>query len=196
MPLAMLKFAAQEHGAGHSMRFLVSALAWLATLAIADGEPMLTISCDKPTGFNIAYGTSFKERLEASEKKQPEPPPALTGPNEDGYLGKPTFIIDSNRKKMTVIWAELPEDVELRKQAKQFNMPMMPPPPAADGAVVLFFQEQISAVQVEPWSIMTYSFFPTIGTAFIGQQWMQPGSKSTRQLATFARCEFSWTNPR
>src|SRR5260370_22184037 len=113
MPLAMLKFAAQEHGAGHFMRFLVSAVAWLATLAIADAEPMLTISCDKPTGFNIAYGrTSLKERLEALEKKQPEPPPALTVPNQDGYLGKLTFIIDSNRKKITVIWAQLPQDVQ------------------------------------------------------------------------------------
>jgi hypothetical protein len=83
----------------------------------------------------------------------------------------------------------------LRKQAKKFNLPQMPPPPASDATIVLFMKEQISAIQVDLWSIMTYSFFPTVGTAFIGQQFIQIGSKSTRQLATFAHCEFSWTNP-
>jgi hypothetical protein len=85
--------------------------------------------------------------------------------------------------------------VELRKRAKQFNMPMMPPPPASDAIVVMFLKEQISAIEVEPWSIMTYSFFPTLGTAFISNQGMVLGSKNTTQLATFARCEFSWSLP-
>ena len=49
--------------------------------------------------------------------------------------------------------------------------------------------------EAEPWSIMTYSFFPTVGKAFIGQQFMDLGSKNIRQLATFAHCEFSWNNP-
>jgi hypothetical protein len=43
---------------------------------------------------------------------------------------------------------------------------------------------------------MTYSFFPTIGTAFIGQQAMLLGLDGTKQAATFAHCEFSWTNPK
>jgi len=162
----------------------------------AEAEPLVTISCDKPTGFNIRYGTTLKERVEAGGNKQSEPPPKLRGPVEDGYLGRPTFIIDSNRRDMTVVWAELPEEVELRKRAKELNLPQIPPPPATDATVILFFKEHISAIEVEPWSIMTYSFFPTLGTAFIGQQAMQPGSKSTIQLATFAHCEFSWTNPK
>jgi hypothetical protein len=173
----------------------IAALA-LACIAMpkAEAEPLVTISCDKPKGFNIAYGTTLVERADAREKKQPEPPPKLRGPTEDGYVGTPTFVIDSNKEKMTVIWAEPPEDVELRKRAKELNLPQLPPPPAAEATVVLFFSEQISAVEVEPWSITTYSFFPTLRTAFIGQQAMQPGSKSTTQLATFAHCEFSWTN--
>jgi hypothetical protein len=105
------------------------------------------------------------------------PPRKLTGPNEDGYGGKPTFVIDSNRRKMTVIWAELPEDAELRKRAKELNLPQIPPPPASDATIVLFLTEQISAIQVEPGLIMTYSFFPTIGTAFIGEQFIHLGSK-------------------
>jgi hypothetical protein len=96
---------------------------------------------------------------------------------------------------MTVVWAELPEDAELRKRAKEMNIPQLPPPSASDATVVLFSRDQISAIEAEPWSMTTYSFFPTLGTAFIGQQAMQPGSKNTVQLATFAHCEFSWTNP-
>lgn len=95
---------------------------------------------------------------------------------------------------MTVIWAELPEDVELRKQAKELNLPQTPPPPATDAIIVLFSTDQISAIEAEPWSIMTYSFFPKMGTAFISEQYIQFG-KDTRQMATFAHCEFSWTNP-
>jgi hypothetical protein len=129
------------------MRQCAGTLMMLMALALtctavpkAKAEPLVTISCDKPKGFNIAYGTTLKERAEAREKKQPEPPPKLTRPNEDGYLGTPTFVIDSNKKDMTVIWAELPEDVRLRKQAKELNIPQIPPPPATDAIVVLFSQ--------------------------------------------------------
>jgi hypothetical protein len=62
------------------------------------------------------------------------------------YAGKPTFIIDTNRKDMTVVWSELPDDVKLRQQAKELGLPQMPPPPAANATVVLFLDEQISAV--------------------------------------------------
>jgi hypothetical protein len=122
------------------------------------------------------------QRFEASQKKQPEPPPALSGPNKDGYGGKPTFVIDSNAKDMTVIWAELPEDVELRKQAKELKLPQMPPPPATDATIVWFSQDQISAIQVDLASVMTYSFFPKLGTAFIGQQYMQLGAKTAIEI--------------
>jgi hypothetical protein len=81
-------------------------------------------------------------------------------------VATPTFIIDSNEKKMTAIWAEPPEDAELRKRAKELNVPQMPPPPATEATVVWFTKEQISAIQVEPWSITTYSFYPNIRHRF------------------------------
>ena len=88
----------------------------------AQSEPLVTISCEKPNGFNIAYGTSFTERVGADQKKQPEPGPSLKGPTKDGYSGAPTFIIDSNKKEMIAVWAELPEDVELKKaRAERFG---------------------------------------------------------------------------
>jgi hypothetical protein len=130
----------------------------LPTISIA--EPLVTIPCDKPNGFNMQYGVSFTERLEAARNNLPEPTkPKLTGPTKDGYAGKPTFIIDTNRKDMTVVWSELPDDVKLRQQAKDLGLPQIPPTPATNANIILFFNEQISAVLVEPWSIMTFSFF-------------------------------------
>jgi hypothetical protein len=169
----------------------------LLTSPMAKAEPLVTISCDKPNGFRIEYGTSPEERIEASQKNQPSPPPTLRGPNKDSYLGTPTFIIDSNKTKMTVVWSELPEDLESRKRAKELDLPWLSPtPPAAEASVVMFFPDQISAVQVEAFLIMTYSFFPKLRTAFIGEQNIDSVYKNTTEIATFAHCEFSWTNPK
>ena len=184
---------------GLLMRLSLSVTAILALTYIvvpsASAEPQVTISCDKPNGVSIAYGASLQERLEAREKNQPEPPPALKEPTKNGYAALPTFFIDSNRKKMTVIWTKPPEDAEARKVDKERDLLTIPPPPATEATVVLFTDDQISAIETDLWSIMTYSFFPKIGTAFIGQQAMQPGTKSVMQIATFAHCQFSWTNP-
>src|SRR5262249_4373946 len=171
------------------------ALACVGAISRAGAEPLVTISCEKPDGVSISYGSSLQERVEAREKNQPEPLPTLNEPAKNGYAALPTFVIDSNRKKMTVIWTELPEDAEARKVAKERNLLTIPTPPATDATVVLFTDDQISAIETDLWSIMTYSFFPKIGSAFIGQQAMQPGTKSAIELATFAHCQFSWTNP-
>jgi hypothetical protein len=52
---------------------------------------------------------------------------------------------------MTTIWAELPEDVELRKKAKELNLPQIPPPPATEATILLFSVEQISAIEADLW---------------------------------------------
>jgi len=178
---------------GGGMRVTVGIVIIAITCSVAAqafAVPLVTITCDKPNGFNLSYGVSFTERL--NTKNEQEPNPSLKGPTKDGYAGKPTFVIDSDEKKMTVIWSELPEDVELRKKAKEMGLPQMPPPAAADAMIVWFSKDQISAIQAEPWSITTYSFFPKMGTAFIGQQSMDLGMKNSRQIATLAHCEFSW----
>src|SRR5262245_42166766 len=103
------------------MRLLLSTMALLALTCAhpttkAAAEPLVTISCEKPDGINISYGgASLQESVEAREKNQPEPPPTLKEPTKDGYAALPTFIIDSNKKKMTVIWSELRE---VRRQEK------------------------------------------------------------------------------
>src|SRR5262249_10125513 len=131
-------------------------------------------------GFKMEYGISPFERMRAGMNKEPEPTkPTLRGPTKDDYVGKPAFVIDSNKQKITVIWNELPEDAAWRKQAKEAGLPQTPPAPATDGVIVQFSLEQISAIQAELWSTMTYSFFP----------------KMAIQMATFAHCDFSWSNP-
>jgi hypothetical protein len=162
----------------------------------AIAEPLVTISCEKPEGVSMAYGVSLTERMNGSANSQSgKIEPSLKGPTKDGYRGKPTFVIDSNKKNITIAWTEFPEDPELQKQAKEAGLPQLPPVPAAEGTVVQFFAELISAVQVDPWSIMTFSFFPKLGTAFISQQAISLASKNTHQAALFAHCEFSWSRP-
>lgn len=162
----------------------------------AFAEPLVTISCEKPEGVSTAYGVSLTDRMNAPANSQSgKIEPSLKGPTKDGYRGKPTFVIDSDKKNITISWTELPEDAELQKQAKAAGLPQIPPVPAAEGTVVQFFTEQISAVQVDPWSIMTFSFFPKLGTTFISQQAIDLASKNTHQAALFAHCEFSWSRP-
>jgi hypothetical protein len=60
--------------------------------AEAHAEPLVTISCGKPNGFNIAYGTSLIERFEASEKKQPELTAAQTNRTERRWLWRKANI--------------------------------------------------------------------------------------------------------
>lgn len=170
-------------------------LAFIGAATEANAEPLVTVSCEKPTGFSITYGVALTDQADAAAKPQPEPAPTLKGPITDGYLTRPTFVIDSDRKKLTVLWAEPPEETEFRKLLPQLNLPQLPPPPGTDATIVSFFKEQISAIDARPWSIMTYSFFPTVGKAFIGQQFIDLGSKNIRQLATVTNCEFSWSNP-
>lgn len=144
----------------------------------------------------MAYGVSLAERMNAPAGGQSgKVEPSLKGPTKDEYRGKPTFVIDSDKKDVAISWTEFPEDPELQKQAKESGLPHLPPVPASRGSVVGFFDEQISAVQAEPWSIMTFSFFPKLGIAFISQQAISLASKNTHQVASFARCQFSWTRP-
>src|SRR5215467_6986498 len=92
------------------------AFAYISFTLNAEAGPLVTISCEKPNGFNIEYGTPFWDSAHASEKNQPEPAPTFRGPTKDGYSATPMFIVDSNKKKMTAVWSELPEDAAARKK--------------------------------------------------------------------------------
>jgi hypothetical protein len=171
--------------------FVLCAVLAIALSANAIADPLVTISCEKPEGVSMAYGVSLADRMNAPGKVEP----SLKGPTKDEYRGKPTFVIDSDKKNVLISWTEFPEDPELQKQAKESGLPHLPPVPSARGSIVEFFDEQISAVQAEPWSIMTFSFYPKLGIAFISQQAISLASKNTHQVASFTRCQFSWTRP-
>jgi hypothetical protein len=170
--------------------FIIASL--FSTLCLA--EPLVTISCHEPNGFSMSYGSSAQERVQAERHKKPEPKPHFTGPTKDGYLMNPTFIVDSSKKKLTVIWAESASDVELRKKSKELNLPPpSAPPPAVDADIIMFMPDQISALQVAPPNAVTmYSFFPKLGTAFFSTQASELNGKNTKQMSVFSACEFSW----
>jgi hypothetical protein len=177
-------------------RFALCALLAFSLCPKAGAEPLVTISCEKPEGVSMAYGVSLNDRTNAPANSQTgKVEPNLKGPTKDAYRGKPTFVIDSNKKSIAISWTQFPEDPELQKQAKEGGMSQLPPVPTAEGSVVQFSTEHISAIQTEPWSIMTFAFFPKLGTAFISQQAINLASKNTHQVASFARCEFSWARP-
>ena len=68
----------------HNLKYFgICAVFVLSTNAFA--EPLVTITCDKPEGFSIAYEPTK---------------PSVKGPTKDGYRGKPTFVIDANKKNM------------------------------------------------------------------------------------------------
>src|SRR4029453_17201252 len=129
--------------------FALSAILAISLSPKAIAEPLVTISCEKPEGVSMAYGVSPTDRINASANSQSgKIEPRLKGPTKDGYRGKPTFVVDSNKKNITVSWTELPENVELKSQHKKPGVPQLPPVPAAEGIITQFFTEQISAVQV------------------------------------------------
>ena len=167
-----------------------------STLSFAG--PLVTISCPEPKGFNMEYGASPGERVKAEMDKKAEPKPSLKGPIKDGYLMNPTFVIDSSKKKITVIWSESATDLELRKKLKAANLPApQSPPPSAEADIVLFTPEQISALQViVPNAVAVYSFFPKLGAAFFTTQSLELSGKNTRVTSVFSACTYSWSGPR
>jgi hypothetical protein len=178
------------------MKLIAPALtALLSLLTIAEtavAQPLLTISCDKPKGFNMRYGVPLHELAEAQQNHRPEPKPSLKGPTQDGYFETPNFVIDANQKNMTVVWTESPETVAARKSMKQKGLAQSWTAPAAVNATILSFDLlQISAVSVEP-VLTTYAFFPNKGVAFFVEHYFDGGVTSVVQLATFSTCEFTW----
>lgn len=163
----------------------------------SSGEPLLTIACDEPKGTRMEYGASVQERVRAEIDKKTEPKPQLRGPTKDGYDMRPTFVVDSGKKKLTVTWAESAHDAKLRKDLKAANLPAPSLPPATEAKIVLFSPDHISALEViSPNAVTVYSFFPKLGSTFFTTQAHELSGKDTRQMSVFSVCQFSWSNSR
>lgn len=172
------------------------ALVVAGTLSLpAIASPLVTIACEQPMGYRVRYGAPARERVQAEKEKLPEPTAHLTGPLNDGYTVNPTFIIDSSRRYLVVTWSEPATDVLLRERAKEFGVPYCCDPPANTRAdIVMYSPDQISDVEVNSLGAVTaYSFFPRLGAVLSSTQWHEMSGKSSNQLSTFSKCEFTWS---
>ncbi len=93
-------------------------------------NPLVTVSCDMPKGYSMEYGVSSFERIDAAISEKQEPTNShFKEAMKDGYENKPTFIISSDKKKATVVWAESAKEIKHREQAKSLNAPYCCGPP-------------------------------------------------------------------
>jgi len=145
--------------------FLIASL--ITTFSFA--EPFVTVSCHEPMGSSMEYGVSSFERVQAAiDKKQKPTKSHFKEAIKNGYERKPTFIISSDKRKATIVWAESAKEAKQRELAKSVNVPYCcSPPPATDADIAMFTADQISALQVDTGIAILYSFFPKFGTAFI-----------------------------
>jgi len=165
-------------------------------LSVAD--PVVTISCDTPKGSSMEYGESSYARVQSAIDKKPVPKSGLVVNKADGYEERPTFIINSTKKKLIVTWAESEDELNQRKQAKEVGVPYCcSPNPTSEAGVVIFTPDHISAIGITPPYVITvYSFFPKLGTMFVTDQGTDVFGKNSSQHSFFATCTYSWGNPK
>jgi hypothetical protein len=172
-------------------------LVWLIP-SYSLAEPLVTMSCSEPKGFRTEYGTSVREVVQAQKEQKPEPKPHLKGPAKDGYAMNPTFLVDSGKRKLTIIWSESAADAKAREEARELGMPYrFPPVVVSEAEIILFSPDQIAALRLRPPDgADLYTFFSKLGTAFLTSQGFNFRNKNTEQFSVFTTCEYSWTSAR
>jgi hypothetical protein len=159
------------------MRKVLIAVALLAPLACF-AEPLVTITCESLLGQGQKYGVIPAEAMKAASERKSPPANHLTAPIEDGIYGKPTFILDTSRKKLTLVWAD------------------PPPGPAREALVMAYSPVVITAVDAHPGpngATWLYSFYPKLGVVFAAQHYMNIDGSYAAQSALFAKCKFLWS---
>lgn len=176
-------------------QFRVFLLVCLAP-SLSFAAPLVTILCDIPKGSQTEYGVSSFERVQAKMDNKPLPKSHLKGPKVSGYEEKPTFIVDSGKKELAVIWSESATELNQKKKAKELGMPYCcSPNPISEAKIVTFTPDHISAIEItQPQAVTMYSFFPKLGTAFITSQGIDVFGMNASQGSFFSTCEFSWNN--
>ncbi len=84
------------------MKYLLISSVLLLFASSATAEPMMTVTCEQPKGVRTEYGVSLSEYFDAHMQKRPESKPSFKAPKPDAFIGKPTFIADSSKRKATV----------------------------------------------------------------------------------------------
>lgn len=165
---------------------------------LSSADPVVTISCDIPKGTSMEYGESSSARVQSAMDKKPVPKPSLIVAKGDGYEERPTFTVNSTKKRLFVTWAESEDELKQRQQAKKVGIPhCCSPNPKSAAEIVMFTPDNISAIEITPPYVVTvYSFFPKLGTMFVSDQGTDVFGKNSSQHAFFATCTYSWGNPK
>ncbi len=173
-------------------KLFIASLLLLSNMVLA--EPMMTCTCDQPKGVRTEYGVSLNEYFDAHMEKRPEAKPSFKEPKPDAFINKPTFIVDSGKTKMTVVWSESDEDIKSRKESRKQGLPTVAPSQAAIEMNIVGYDENvITAIEERAFGATTYSLFPKLGMVFITSQGLGPNMNNAVQMSTFAFCEFSAT---
>lgn len=94
----------ENHESGISALLMFDPLSSLAS-------PMLMITCEPPAGTSQGYGVSATEQMQAAaDEHKAHPANHLSDSRPDSYDNKtkPTFIGDSSRAKLTLLWNAAP----------------------------------------------------------------------------------------
>ena len=174
------------------MRIVLVGTVLLAPL-VCTAEPLVTISCDSPKETTQEYGVRMSDR--ATDTPGHEPQNHLTAPEQDGYNARPTFVLDSNRKKLTMLWAESAGEKEMRGLSKRLGHDWKPDP-AREIRVIDVSSDVITALDAHPGRngiVALYSLYPKLGVLFLSQHYTYADGRNASQQAFFAKCEFSWS---
>jgi hypothetical protein len=153
-------------------------------------EPLVTIACEAPKGQTENYGA-----ITAATSGKPPPPNKLSVAVPDGFNAKPTFIVDSSRKQLTMIWNDTPAELAMRDLAKSQGIKMQPEP-ARQLPVIGFSPIVITALDSHPGKnglVALYSFYPALGVMFVAQHYLDINAADAVQSSFVAKCEYSWS---
>jgi hypothetical protein len=169
------------------MRKVIPLSLVLACGAATAATSLLTVQCEAPKGVREKYG------LGMAMDRKPNSQPTLQGPSPDGYQEKLTFLVDSTKKKLTVLWAEADVDRKDREEAKKHGLPTLPPPHAEQFDIVSESPDVIVSISFSTYlyGTVTYSLYPKLGAMFMSYQYLETDGKNAVQSLFFAKCEFS-----
>jgi hypothetical protein len=165
-------------------RILISVVLLSPLLCTAD--PLLTITCEPVKGVDQAYGPTLADRWKSAGK--PLPPPHLSNPRQfelPDYHS--TYIVDSNRKKLTRI--QVPSEAT-EKTLKETGVTSTP---ARDVPIIVYLPDVIRAAESMSFETTVYSFYPKLGMMFEMATSYDPGGPAASQIIFFAKCEYAWS---
>jgi len=143
--------------------------------ALCLADPLVTVTCDPPKGVSQHYGVTDEDRMKTAHGV---PAPHLLPSEPDGYGHKPIFIIDSDKKKLTTLWADLPDEK------------------AREVPIIRYSPLQITAIDAHPGpngTIIVYTLYPKLGILLWTMQYTPPLTDGASQSIFFSKCEFAWS---